>query len=81
MEFKHITSELNKNHQLKGSLRSNFAQKQSDTRQPDVEKIKNEARHEVQQEFRKKTSKYRTRFELKFERKNTNFSLSLTKNS
>ena len=49
-EFNFIAREMQKYHQLKESLRSNFVQKQTNSRQPDLEKIRNE----VRQEFRKK---------------------------
>ena len=75
-EFKLIAREMQKYRQVKESLRSNFAQKQTNSRQPDLEKIRNE----VRQEFRKKTCGSQHRFELKLERKNTKFSLSLIKN-
>jgi len=40
---------MQKYRQLKENLRSNFAQKQTNSRQPDLEKIKNQ----IRQEFRK----------------------------
>ena len=49
-EFKLIVDEMQKYCQLKESLCSNFAQKQTNQRQPVLEKIKNE----IRQEFRKK---------------------------
>ena len=49
-EFKFIAREMQKYRQLKESLRSNFAQKQTNSRHPDLEKIKND----IRQEFRKK---------------------------
>ena len=49
-EFKLIAREMQKYRQLKESLHSNFAQKPSNPRQPDLEKVKNE----IRQEFRKK---------------------------
>jgi len=39
-EFQLITCEMQKYRQLKETLRSNFAQKQTNSRQPDLEKIK-----------------------------------------
>ena len=56
-EFKLIVREMQKYRQLKESLRSNFARKQTNSRQPDLEKIRNE----VRQEF---TSGTQPRFEL-----------------
>ena len=50
MEFQLITREMQKYRQLKGTLRSNFAQKQTNSRQPHIEQIKNE----IWKEFRKK---------------------------
>ena len=44
MEFQLITREMQKYRQLKQTLRSNFAQKQKNSRQPDTEEIKNEIR-------------------------------------
>lgn len=49
-EFKQITRELQKYREIKETLRSNFTKKQTDSRQPDLEKIKNQ----IRQEFRKK---------------------------
>jgi len=49
-EFQLIAREMQKYRQLKETLRSNFGQKQTNSRQPDLEKIKNQ----IQQEFRKK---------------------------
>ena len=43
-EFQLITREMQKYRQLKETLRSNFAQKQTNSRQPDLEKIKNQIR-------------------------------------
>ena len=49
-EFQLITREMQKYRQLKENLRSNFAQKQTNSRQPDIEQIKNQ----IRKEFRKK---------------------------
>ena len=75
-EFQLITREMQKYSQLKETLRSNLAQKQTNSRQPDLEKIKNQ----IRQEFIKKTCGVQHKFELNFERKNTKLSLSLIKN-
>jgi len=57
-EFKLITREMQKYHQLKETLRSNFAPKKNkqNSRQPDVEKIKKG----IQDEFFKKLAQYNT---------------------
>jgi len=47
MEFQLTTREMQKYRQLKETLRSNFAQKQTNPLQPDIEKMKNQ----LQQEF------------------------------
>jgi len=47
-EFQLITGEMQKYRQLKETLRSNFATEQTNSRQPDLEKIKNQ----IRQEFR-----------------------------
>ena len=47
-EFKLITHEMQKYRQLKESLCSNFAQKQTNTCQPDLEKIKNEIQQDLE---------------------------------
>ena len=49
-EFQLITREMQKYRQLNENLRSNFAQKQTNSRQPDIEQIKNQ----IRKEFRKK---------------------------
>ena len=49
-EFQLITREMQKYRQLKENLRSNFSQNQTNSRQPDVEQIKNQ----IRKEFRKK---------------------------
>jgi len=49
-EFQLITCEMQKYRQLKETLRSNFAQKQTNPLQPDLEKLRNQ----IRQEFRKK---------------------------
>ena len=75
-EFQLITREMQKYRQLKETLRSNFAKKQTNSRQPDLEKIEDM----IRQEYRKKTRGVHHKFELNFERKNTKLSLSLIKN-
>ena len=48
--FERITREMQKYRQHKETLRANFAKKQTYSRQPDLEKIKDQ----IRQEFRKK---------------------------
>ena len=55
-EFQLITREMQKYRQLKETLRSNFAQKQTNPIQPDIEKIRNQ----VREEYRKKLAEYST---------------------
>ena len=45
-EFQLITCEMQKYRQLKETLRSNFAQKQTNPLQPDIEKMRNQLRQE-----------------------------------
>jgi len=56
MEFQLITCEMQKYHHFKETLRSNFAQKQTNPIQPDIEKIRNQ----VWEEYRKKFAEYST---------------------
>jgi len=56
MEFQLITREMQKYSQLKETLRSNFAQKQTNPLQPDIEKIRNQ----TQQEFIKQLAESST---------------------
>ena len=49
-EFQLISTEMQKYRHLKETLRSNFAKKQTNSRLPDLEKIKDQ----IRQEFRKK---------------------------
>ena len=48
-EFQLITVEMQKYRQLKETLRSNFAKMQTNSRQPHLEKIKNQIRQEFRQ--------------------------------
>jgi len=53
-EFQLITREMQKYRQLKETLRSNFAQIQTNPIQPDTEKIRNQVQDQVREEYRKK---------------------------
>jgi len=53
-EFQLITCEMQKYSQLKDTLRSNFARIQTSPIQPDIKKIRNQVRYQVQEEYRKK---------------------------
>lgn len=48
-QFKHITHEMKRYDQMKGTLRSKYPKKQSASPVPDIEKIKDE----IREEFRK----------------------------
>jgi len=53
-EFQLIAREMQKYRQLKETLRSNFAQIQTNPIQPDTEKIRNQVQDQVREEYRKK---------------------------
>ena len=53
-EFQLITREMQKYRQLKEASRSNFARIQTNSIQPDIEKVRNQVRDQVREEYRKK---------------------------
>ena len=60
IEFRIISREVEKYHELKAAIRDGVTQTTNDvttqTQMPDLEKLRNELRKEVQQEFQKKIS-------------------------
>ena len=52
--FQLITREMQKYRQLKETLRSNFARTQTNPIRPDIEKIRNQVRDQVREEYIKK---------------------------
>ena len=58
VEFTIITREVEQYHQLKAEIRAGVTKTTNDvaTQAPDLEKLRNELRKEVQQEFQKKVS-------------------------
>ena len=79
-EFSIITRKVEKYHELKAAIRDGVkATKEvaTQTQAPDLEKLKNELRKEVKQEFQKKISVRSV--QVRFERLNSGFNLYISK--
>ena len=81
-EFSIISREVEKHHELKAAIRDGVTQTTNDvatqTQAPDLERLKNELRKEVKQEFQKKMSSHRS-LQVRFERLNSGFNLYISK--
>ena len=75
-EFQLIMYEFSQYNVLKEAVRSKITRNSS---QPDIEKIKKDARSEVEKEFQKKNKSTSRRFELTYQKINSGFHFSVTK--
>ena len=74
---------MEKYHELKAAIRNGVTQTTNDvatqTQAPDLEKLKNELRKEVKQEFQKKDKSSHRSVQVRFERLNSGFNLYISK--
>ena len=82
-EFRIISREVEKYHELKAEIRAGVIKTTNDvatqTQAPDLEKLKNQLRKEVQLEFQKKGKSSRRSVQVRFERLNNGFNLYVSK--
>ena len=82
-EFRIISSEVEKYHELKAAIRAGVTKTTNDvatqTQAPNLEKLRNELRKEVQLEFQKKGKSSHRSVQVRFERLNNGFNLYISK--
>ena len=83
VEFRIISREVEKYHELKAAIRDGVTNTTNDvatqTQAPDVERLNNELRKEVKQEFPKKDTSSHRSVQVRFERLNSGFNLYISK--
>ena len=82
VEFRIITREVEKYHELKAAIRAGKVQRQeavAQTTPPDIKKLEEEIRKEVKREFQKKDQPTHRSLQVQFKRMNSGFELYISR--